>query len=160
MSCMKKGFFLSVLLYLLVSSSLVFAHEMKAINFTQKGETSELELIFDSNEVQASKFQVKEDKQIIVDLTDVEATDRVMRAFDTSEFSGGVVFVKAYKKPKSEKDIRIAIQLRDNVKARILNSELANNYVPFVGKKKIRSQIETYHYLFRKNNTTSEASSN
>jgi polyphosphate kinase len=54
----------------------------------------------------------------------------------------------------------IHIQLRDNVKARILNSELANNYVPFVGKKKIRSQIETYHYLFRKNNTTSEASSN
>jgi polyphosphate kinase len=54
----------------------------------------------------------------------------------------------------------IHIQLRDNVKARILNSELANNYVPSVGKKKIRSQIETYHYLFRKNNTTSEASSN
>lgn len=90
---------------------------MKAINFTQKGETSELELIFDSNDIQASKFQVKEDKQIIVDLTNVEATDRVMRAFDTSEFSGGVVFVKAYKKPKSEKDIRIAIQLRDNVRS-------------------------------------------
>lgn len=54
----------------------------------------------------------------------------------------------------------IHIQLRDNVKARILNSELANNYVPFTGKKKIRSQIETYHYLFRKNNITSEASSN
>lgn len=54
----------------------------------------------------------------------------------------------------------IHIQLRDNVKARILNSELANNYVSFTGKKKIRSQIETYHYLFRKNNITSEASSN
>ncbi len=54
----------------------------------------------------------------------------------------------------------IHIQLKDNVKARILNSELANNYVPFTGKKKIRSQIETYHYLFRKNNLKSEASSN
>ena len=54
----------------------------------------------------------------------------------------------------------IHIQLKDNVKARILNSELANNYVPFTGKKKIRSQIETYHYLFRKNNVKSEASSN
>lgn len=54
----------------------------------------------------------------------------------------------------------IHIQLKDNVKARILNSELANNYVPFTGKKKIRSQVETYHYLFRKNNLKREASSN
>ena len=54
----------------------------------------------------------------------------------------------------------IHIQLKDNVKARILNSELANNYVPFTGKKKIRSQIETYHYLFRKNYVKREASSN
>ena len=54
----------------------------------------------------------------------------------------------------------IHIQLRDNVKARILDSELANNYVPSVGKKQVRSQIETYHYLFKKNNTTSEVSRN
>lgn len=45
----------------------------------------------------------------------------------------------------------IHIQLRDNVKARILNNELSNNYVPSGGKKRIRSQIETYHYLFKKN---------
>lgn len=114
---MKKGFFLSVLLYSILHSTHVSALEMKAINFAQKGETSELEFIFDSNDVEASKFQVKEDKQIIVDLTNVEASERVMRAFDTSEFSGGVVFVKAYKKPKSEKDIRVAIQLRDNVRS-------------------------------------------
>jgi len=54
----------------------------------------------------------------------------------------------------------IHIQLRDNVKARILDSELANNYVPYVGKKQIRSQIETYHYLFKKNHTSSEVSRN
>jgi len=54
----------------------------------------------------------------------------------------------------------IHIQLRDNVKARILDSELANNYVPSIGKKQVRSQIETYHYLFKKNNSTSEVSSN
>jgi type IV pilus assembly protein PilQ len=113
---MKKGFFLSVLFYF-VHSTPVSAIEMKAINFAQKGETSELEFIFDSNDVEASKFQVKDDKQIIVDLTDVTASERVMRAFDTSEFSGGVVFVKAYKKPKSDKDIRVAIQLRDNVRS-------------------------------------------
>jgi polyphosphate kinase len=44
----------------------------------------------------------------------------------------------------------IHIQLRDNVKARILNQDLSNNYVPFSGKKAIRSQIETYQYLNKK----------
>ncbi len=44
------------------------------------------------------------------------------------------------------KDI-IHIQLRDNVKARLLDNELSNNYVPSAGKKKVRSQIETYQYL-------------
>ncbi len=139
---MKKGFFLSVLFYLcLLLPRVVSANEMKAINFSQKGETSELELIFDSNDVQASKFQVKDDKQIIVDLTDVTATDRVMRAFDTSEFSGGVVFVKAYKKPKSDKDIRIAIQLRDNVRSTLVRKpnrvvlQIENRYGVFSQKK-------------------------
>ena len=47
------------------------------------------------------------------------------------------------------KDI-IHIQLRDNVKARVLDNSLANNYVPSAGKKKTRSQIETYNYLHRK----------
>lgn len=47
------------------------------------------------------------------------------------------------------KDI-IHIQLRDNVKARILEPTLSNNYVPFGGKKKVRSQIETYQYLYQK----------
>ncbi|MDE3236361.1 MAG: polyphosphate kinase 1 [Bacteroidota bacterium] len=53
----------------------------------------------------------------------------------------------------------INIQLRDNVKARILNNELSNNYVPFAGKKKIRSQIETYHYLYQKTVVQSAVSS-
>ena len=44
----------------------------------------------------------------------------------------------------------IHIQLRDNVKARILDNDLSNNYVPSTGKKQIRSQIGTYHYLTRK----------
>jgi polyphosphate kinase len=54
----------------------------------------------------------------------------------------------------------IHIQLRDNVKARILDDELSNNYVPSAGKKRVRSQIETYHYLYQKNIVTSEVSSN
>ncbi|MBN8685389.1 MAG: polyphosphate kinase 1 [Chitinophagales bacterium] len=44
------------------------------------------------------------------------------------------------------------IQLEDNVKARWLDNELHNNYVQNT-KKKIRSQVETYHYL--RNKTTS-----
>jgi type IV pilus assembly protein PilQ len=138
---MKKGFFLCVLVSTILLGTRLYAAEMKAINFTQKGEVSELELLFDGNEVQASKFQVKEDKQIIVDLVDVSASDRVMQAFDTSEFSGGVVFVKAYKKPKSTKDIRIAIQLRDNVRSVLVRSanrvvlQIENRYGVFSQKK-------------------------
>lgn len=52
----------------------------------------------------------------------------------------------------------IHIQLRDNVKARILDNELSNNYVPSAGKKQVRSQIETYHYLYKKNSVHSEVS--
>jgi polyphosphate kinase len=44
------------------------------------------------------------------------------------------------------------IQLRDNVKARILDNELANNYVQTKGKK-IRSQLETYQFLLQKTQT-------
>ena len=47
----------------------------------------------------------------------------------------------------------IHIQLQDNVKARVLDSDLLNNYVPSVSKKKLRSQIETYLYLQQKTNT-------
>ena len=44
----------------------------------------------------------------------------------------------------------IHIQLRDNVKARVLDSHLENNYVSSTGKKKVRSQIETFLYLYNK----------
>ena len=57
------------------------------------------------------------------------------------------------------KDI-IHIQLRDNVKARVLNNELTNNYVPSLGKKQIRSQVETFNYLNKKTTGTSEVSRN
>jgi polyphosphate kinase len=50
---------------------------------------------------------------------------------------------------KELKDI-IHIQLSDNVKARILDKTLSNTYVPSNGKKKVRSQIETYNYLHQK----------
>ena len=43
----------------------------------------------------------------------------------------------------------INIQLKDNQKARILDAELLNKYVPLNGKKN-KSQEETYNYLKRK----------
>lgn len=42
------------------------------------------------------------------------------------------------------------IQLNDNVKARIMDNDLSNEYVVAGKDKKIRSQIETYNYLYQK----------
>lgn len=129
---MKKGIFLTLLLGVFSLSPVVAQDELvpvleekpntelakiEAINFRQVGEVSELEFVLDSNKVPAKKFAVVEDKQIIVDIKGAQATDRVMRAFDTSEFSGSIVFVSAYPKPGSKDDVRIAIQLRDNVRS-------------------------------------------
>ena len=58
-----------------------------------------------------------------MDLKDTKATKRIRRAFDTSEFAGAVVFVSTYPKPGNEKDLRIAVQLRDNVRSVIKRSE-------------------------------------
>src|SRR5947207_10869954 len=44
----------------------------------------------------------------------------------------------------------LSIQLSDNVKARWLDNDLSNDYVSFKGKKKVRSQVETYHFLAKK----------
>jgi polyphosphate kinase len=50
------------------------------------------------------------------------------------------------------------IQLQDNVKARVLDNELNNEYVRTT-KKKIRSQVETYNYLYNKTLISSETGS-
>lgn len=47
------------------------------------------------------------------------------------------------------KDI-MQIQLKDNIKGRILDNDLSNQYVNPRNTKKIRSQVETYNYLYRK----------
>lgn len=49
---------------------------------------------------------------------------------------------------KELKDL-LDIQLHDNIKARILDSELSNQYVNPRNTKKIRSQVEIYNYLYR-----------
>lgn len=45
------------------------------------------------------------------------------------------------------------IQLQDNIKARILDNDLSNQYVNPRNKSKVRSQVETYNYLYRKLST-------
>ncbi len=50
---------------------------------------------------------------------------------------------------KKELSDILDIQLQDNVKARWLDNELSNEYVR-TNKKKIRSQVETYNFLFKK----------
>ena len=54
--------------------------------------------------------------------------------------------------PEIKREIKdiIAIQLSDNVKARSLDNPLSNNYVSSANEEKIRSQLETYDYLYQK----------
>ncbi|MEX6689740.1 polyphosphate kinase 1 [Danxiaibacter flavus] len=51
---------------------------------------------------------------------------------------------------KDELKSIIDIQLRDNVKARWLDNHLSNEYVSSAGKKKTRSQVDTFHFLQQK----------
>lgn len=44
------------------------------------------------------------------------------------------------------------IQLKDNVKARILDNELSNHYVRNKSQRKVRSQVDIYNYLQQKAN--------
>jgi len=59
--------------------------------------------------------------------------------------------------PELAKELKeiIQIQLKDNVKARILDPQLANDYVSSKGKRPIRSQVEIYKFLTRKIQPTS-----
>ncbi len=62
------------------------------------------------------------------------------------------------KEIKQELKDMLNIQLQDNVKARWLDNGLNNEYVKTT-KKKVRSQVETYDYLFKKTLTPSETGS-
>lgn len=64
--------------------------------------------------------------------------------------------------PEIQKELKdiITIQLKDNVKARILNNSLTNDYVPVEeGAEKVRSQYATYFYLRNKIEQNVEVSS-
>ena len=137
---MKKG-----ILFLLVAvfSIEIFAANLLSINFQQKDEKSYLDLLFDDLTAHVTKFHIIDDKQIIVDIKGVKATERVLRAFDTSEFSGSIVFVSAYKKPKFEDEIRVVLQLRDNVRSNLVTKgkrsilEIENRFGVFSKQKAV-----------------------
>lgn len=112
---MKKGFFLITLI--LGISNIVFAQEIKNVNFVQEGEVSKLIIETDKEDVFAERFHVTEDKQIILDLKNVKVSPKLLRGIDTSEFPGSTVYISGYKKPGTANDVRFAIQLRDNVRS-------------------------------------------
>jgi type IV pilus assembly protein PilQ len=115
---MKKGIFLLMLaINSLIFSSSIFANTIKGINFIQEGEISKLIVNIDGKEVKAERFHVAEDKQIILDIKNVKFAKNILRPIDTSEFSGSIVLIKPYLKPGTKDELRIAIQLRDNVRS-------------------------------------------
>src|SRR5690606_35985874 len=96
--------------------STTYGSEVTGVNFIQEGEVSKLIIDFDQSTF-AERKHIKEDKQIILDVKNAKADAKYFRGIDTSEFSGSVVYVSAYKKPGTENDIRFTLQLRDNVRS-------------------------------------------
>jgi type IV pilus assembly protein PilQ len=138
---MRKGFFLSILVSAVLYSQLVFALDpIRGINFIQEGDVSKVIISIEGSEFKAERFHVAEDKQIIVDVKNVKFTKNDLRPIDTSEFSGSIVLIKPYKKPGSKDILRLAIQLRDNVRS-----------IMDVQKNKITLNIENRFGVFSKN---------
>ncbi len=77
----------------------------------------------------------------------ISSADWMLRNLDHRIEAACPIFAKNIQ--QELKDI-MQIQLNDNIKARILDNELANQYVNPRNTKKIRSQLETYNYLYRK----------
>lgn len=99
---MKKGIFL--LIFMIVPYFAFASAKLMPIKFRQYGEISYLDFEFDIGSVNATKYHVKENKQVIIDFNDVDPeTEAVLRGFDTSEFNGAVTYVSAYKRPRVQK---------------------------------------------------------
>lgn len=112
---MRKGFFLFLISLFFIQST--FAAKLDGINFIQDGEISKLIINIDGKDFKAERFHVAEDKQIILDIKNVNFAKNDLRPIDTSEFSGSIVLIKPYKKPGTQDELRVAIQLRDNVRS-------------------------------------------
>jgi type IV pilus assembly protein PilQ len=94
------------------------------------------------------KSENLEDRQIFLDLVDVSAKPRVIREFDTSQFSGGAIFVRAYPQSDNNDNLRVAVQLRENVGSRISKDSnkvtlvLENRFGPLVQDEQSRIAID------------------
>lgn len=77
----------------------------------------------------------------------ISSADWMVRNLDHRVEATAPVFDEGIKKVLNN---ILSIQLSDNVKARVLNNDLDNEYVKTPGKK-IRSQIEIYNYLLAQN---------
>ncbi len=80
----------------------------------------------------------------------ISSADWMVRNIDHRVEAACPIFENEIK--KELKDI-LAIQLGDNIKARKLDNELSNQYVNPRNTRKVRSQVDTYNYLFRKLST-------
>lgn len=94
-----------------------YSKELKSINFYQKSNVSYFVFELDEVNFDVDKKLNQEDKQILIDFKSTTATKRVLRGFDASEFDGSIVYLSAYPKKDSPEDIRINVQLRDNVRS-------------------------------------------
>ncbi len=79
----------------------------------------------------------------------ISSADWMVRNLDHRIEAAVPIFDEAIKKELLE---ILQIQLSDNMKARLLDSNLNNNYVGSGSKKRQKSQIETYNYLSQKAN--------
>ena len=78
----------------------------------------------------------------------ISSADWMVRNLDHRVETACPVFDKSIQQELKE---ILDIQLNDNVKARILDNNLSNKYVKVPGVKKIRSQIQIYNTLLKKN---------
>lgn len=142
---MKKGFFL--ISWALLICAPIGAQEIVNVNFVQEGEVSKLVIEADKD-ILGERFHVTEDKQIILDVKNVKVSPKLLRGIDTSEFPGSTVYISGYRKPGSPKDIRFAIQLRDNVRSILESSpkkivlNIENRFGAF-SNNKIRTSEES-----------------
>jgi len=133
-------------IFLLTSLLWGKAFQLEDIKFFQEDDQSKLVLTFDRKGIRAKKFHLIKNKQILLDLKNVKANKRLLRGFDTSEFSGSVVYISPYQRKGIH--IRMAIQLRDNVRS-LLSSEgstltlaIENRFGVFTQKKLSRKGAE------------------
>lgn len=77
----------------------------------------------------------------------ISSADWMVRNIDHRIEAACPVFEKEIQ--RELKDI-LNIQMSDNIKARILDNDLSNQYVNPRNTKKVRSQVETYNYLIKK----------